>query len=369
MPSDLTDMTEIATALGIMGFKGIDVLKEPPPRTLNCVSMSTWERVSDFGTNNEHAFKAAVEVGSSFLHSRQGLRSRPPFVVEWKGPDRPPGYELVPADLRVDHVYLISCKYSSNVLMNASPHHLFENNLQRRPDRSNADWFAHVSGDEYLNFYEQVRNYLDCNLPPTPSVLSKNQRRLISDSLRGKSLPDELRSYYDEFCMSVSMNSQKLWERSLNTKHSRELVLWRMLRISEAPYFVLGKSKQGKDLSYRVGTPWDWRQRFDLKYLDITARQAGQPVVDWCAGINPKGSRNCVEVRGHVEIRWSHGRFSGNPEAKIYLDTPHSKVPGYFSLLESGEDDGQHSLNTLFDSVETVQQPAERGELDAHGDG
>ncbi len=38
-------------------------------------------------------------------------------------------------------------------------------------------------------------------------------------------------------------------------------------------------------------------------------------------------------VRGHVEIRWSHGKFSGYPEAKIYLDTPHEQVPGYFPLL------------------------------------
>jgi hypothetical protein len=37
-------------------------------------------------------------------------------------------------------------------------------------------------------------------------------------------------------------------------------------------------------------------------------------------------------VRGRVEIRWSHGRFSGSPEAKVYLDTPHVEVPGYHAL-------------------------------------
>jgi len=38
------------------------------------------------------------------------------------------------------------------------------------------------------------------------------------------------------------------------------------------------------------------------------------------------------QVGGHVEIRWSHGQFGGNPEAKVYLDTPHNDVPGYFRL-------------------------------------
>jgi hypothetical protein len=36
-----------------------------------------------------------------------------------------------------------------------------------------------------------------------------------------------------------------------------------------------------------------------------------------------------VVVEGHVEVRWSHGRFLGSPEAKVYLDTPHVHVPGY----------------------------------------
>lgn len=37
-------------------------------------------------------------------------------------------------------------------------------------------------------------------------------------------------------------------------------------------------------------------------------------------------------VKGHVEIRWSHGRFNGPPEAKVYLDTPFDQVPGYWPI-------------------------------------
>ena len=33
-----------------------------------------------------------------------------------------------------------------------------------------------------------------------------------------------------------------------------------------------------------------------------------------------------------MEVRWSHGRFAQAPEAKVYLDTPHRHVPGYFPL-------------------------------------
>jgi hypothetical protein len=55
--------------------------------------------------------------------------------------------------------------------------------------------------------------------------------------------------------------------------------------------------------------------------------------VAWAATVAPTGGGDDVEVLGHVEVRWSHGRFGGPPEAKVYLDTPHSKVPGYVPLV------------------------------------
>ena len=66
-------------------------------------------------------FAAAWANGQAFLAAEEGLRGRPPRLVEWKGPTQAPGDEVVPADLRVDHVWLVSCKYLSKVLANAAP--------------------------------------------------------------------------------------------------------------------------------------------------------------------------------------------------------------------------------------------------------
>jgi len=81
----------------------------------------------------------------------------------------------------------------------------------------------------------------------------------------------------------------------------------------------------------RIGTPWDWRQSFKLDDLTITAKRAGQPRVECAARVTELAGGGQRAVAGHVEIRWAHGRFS-SVEAKIYLDTPHGDVPGYFSL-------------------------------------
>ena len=55
-------------------------------------------------------------------------------------------------------------------------------------------------------------------------------------------------------------------------------------------------------------------------------------MVAWRAVVRNRDTRAEQTVAGHVEVRWSHGRFAGRPEAKVYLDTPHTEIPGYFPL-------------------------------------
>ena len=111
-------------------------------------------------------------------------------------------------------------------------------------------------------------------------------------------------------------------------------MIWRLLRLTSAPYFVLGTAS-GSTIRLRVGTPWDFTQTYRLRSFEPAAIEAGQAIVGWRAVVRDLATDDDVEVDGHVEIRWSHGRFGGPPEAKVYLDTPHSRVPGYFPLTRS----------------------------------
>ncbi|HET8620772.1 MAG TPA: hypothetical protein VFM27_17515, partial [Acidimicrobiales bacterium] len=107
--------------------------------------------------------------------------------------------------------------------------------------------------------------------------------------------------------------------------------LWRFLRVAAATYFVLG-SDGTRMVRMRVGSPWDWRQSFRLRRFDVEPAATRQPVVTWAATVEDREAGEDRTVEGHVEIRWSHGRFAGPPEAKVYLDTPHHLVPGYWPL-------------------------------------
>ncbi len=110
-----------------------------------------------------------------------------------------------------------------------------------------------------------------------------------------------------------------------------ETMLWRLLRIGSAPYFVLGSSSD-RSLRLRIATSWDWRQQFQLIAITMEGQPGGQPRVGWEALVRDRASHEMHAVVGHIEVRWSHGRFGGLPEAKGYLDTPHHLVPGYFTL-------------------------------------
>ncbi len=133
MPSAKTEITEIVTGLAITGAPTIEAALAE--RAVANVGPEVWDRLDGLHRAGGHRveFAAAWANGQAFLAAEEGLRGRPPRVVEWKGPTQAPGDEVVPADLRVDHVWLVSCKYLTKVLANSAPARLFDRGLAGGP--------------------------------------------------------------------------------------------------------------------------------------------------------------------------------------------------------------------------------------------
>jgi hypothetical protein len=328
-----TTVTEVVTALGMFGFDDVERALERRPDRLRNVDDDVWSALQDAwaAPGRRALFHAALRNGQVFLTARDALRGRCPDVVEWKGAHRAPGDEVVPADIRVDHVYFVSCKYLSRIVMNASPAHLFDRLLAGGHGRRGGDWFAEVAPDEHRALYDSVRKALAGTLPLPDDVgaLRAADRRALALALRG-GWPDGATPRYEALAARVAEVSACRWREAYGREPLR--LLWRLLRIGSAPYFVLGASADDV-LRLRIATPWDWRSRYDLCEFRVDAGGGGQPVVRWHAAVRDRETGDDVALDGHVEIRWSHGRFCGPPEAKVYLDTPHAAVPGYFPLV------------------------------------
>lgn len=413
MPSDRTAVTELGTGLGMLGQADIDRAIESRPTVMHSLSPEMWEHLARLrgGGAFDAEFHAAWENGRAFLAAEDGLRGRLPRIVEWKGTGRAPGDEVAPIDLRVDHVYLVSCKYLSDILFNVSPAAVFDHLLiagQSRGGRGAAatsrevvsgsgggDWYAEVAPTQYQALYAAVRDAAArgdgaaaarrvgsrrepvaarpgrgsgapalpglgtmeaeaeagvpaswdagrgngshvvagelSGLPQLATDLTSAQRDALGKWLR-PGWPPGVKDLYVSLSDAVARASVRRWEAARDHGGgSGEAMLWRLLRIGSAPYFVLGSSAE-RSLRLRIATSWDWRQQFQLGSFSLEPQRGGQPRVGWHAVVRDRTSDESSDVTGHIEVRWSHGRFGGLPEAKGYLDTPHHLVPGYFAL-------------------------------------
>ncbi len=388
MPNLRTVVTELGTGLGLLGHPELDQVLASRPEAMRSLSPEDWDQLDTLRAGGAYdvEFHAAWENGRAFFLAGEGLRGRQPLVVEWKGSVRSAGDEVAPVDLRVDHVYLVSCKYLSNILFNVAPANVFDTLLVggqgRRGKGPVLDWYADVAPAPYQRLYELVRRHLGergpaergipgaeysassgasgppalpglelvtagtrsthaevaahpaldrRDLPARAVDLTTAQRAALGKALRD-GWPGEAKAAYRELSEAVAGSSARRWLAALSEgAGAREAMLWRLLRMGSAPYFVLGSSAT-QSLRLRIATPWDWRQQYSLARLEVFAQEGGQPRVGWRAEVKARASGQITEVLGHVEVRWSHGRFGGLPEAKGYIDTPHHLIPGYFPL-------------------------------------
>jgi hypothetical protein len=340
MPDDRTTVTELATALGMLPYADVGAALAARPGEL-AIGETTWTRLADLyeGGTMADEFATAYDNGRAFLEAADALRGRTPRLIEWTGGRRPPGDEVAPVDLRIDHVYLVSCKYLSRNIANPSPARLFEGLLATSGDWDQSDWYLRTAPEEYRALYASCRaatGHLD--LPDDPEALTAVERRSLRRAL-GRSYPGDAPEHYRALCMRVSTVSAERWRENVLRHRVQERQAWRLLRIGNATYFLLGAEAR-RSLRLRVASPWDWRQSFEFLDLDIRAGKAGQPQVDWSVLYRERASRRTQTVEGHVEVRWSHGRFAQPPEAKVYLDTATDEIPGYFAL-SAGPDQPQ----------------------------
>ena len=333
MPSDRTLVTELATALGTVGAPDLDEVLATRPASLASLEWTTWARLRELFSSGLHAdgFAAGFANGRAFLEADDALAGRVPRRIEWTGGHKLPGDEAVPLDLRIDHVYLVSCKYLSKVLQNASPARLAEGLLTFRQLDDRSDWYERVAPVEYQALYRACLDVVgEQGFPTRVTDLDVTGRERLSTRLDGRTWPDGTQDEHRDFCRAVSTETARIWNASLRPS-DREAMLWRLLRSGSAPYYVLGSDGRHA-MQLRVDTPWDWRQRYRLESFTVEAQEFGQPRVGWSAGCLDRRDGEHLEVRGHVQLRWSHGRFRQRPEAKVYLDTPHAEVPGYHPL-------------------------------------
>ncbi len=191
MPDDRTMVTELGTALGTLPYPNPAAALADRPGQLY-IDSQTWDRL----VSVHDAGRFTAELTRSFANGRalfeapDGLRGRVPRTVEWTGGRRPPGDEVAPIDLRIDHVYLVSCKYESDILANVSPGRLFDGLLATTGAWDRSDWYETVAPDELIELYQACLEATGLSsLPPEPRDCSREELATLPRRSVGAYLP------------------------------------------------------------------------------------------------------------------------------------------------------------------------------------
>ena len=238
MADNRTTVTELATALGMTGHAALEAAVEARPESLE-IGSGQWAGLE--GILRSGAWTAVAETafdnGAYFAAHGDGLKGRMPERIEWSGGRRMPGDRPVPADLLVDRVYLISCKYLSRIIHNTAPAFLFRDAPRR--DLS-IPW--HRTGSVRWRPTSTTRSTREpsrfsglTDMAESPAALNSGAAQatqgLPSRSEFAPGLPNELDS---EYKLLIDSRQPKLrrsdGERFSDDRAEQERMLWRLLR-------------------------------------------------------------------------------------------------------------------------------------------
>jgi hypothetical protein len=333
MATDKTRLTELATAVGLVWEpsqawpQGLEQLDVPG------LDAEIWHPAvlpaTAVGSPGRDLLLRALENGRAFRD--QVLGGRRPDQVEWLGAAHSVWTSDIPRDLTIDGVWFIQAKYDSTCVLNTSPGSLVDDLLVDHTREARHSWYEEVALDELQTFYDHIRiAEADADLPADVRDLDRVGKTELKTRMRARPATEAEAASYGELCRAVSIETTLRWRHHLEgaTTAQRSQMLFRLLRISGGPYWLLG-TKGHDPIRLRVADTRSWRERYELKRFSVLDAHAGQPQVDWRAEILDRGTRDRCVVEGFCEIRWSHGKLQGNPECKVQVTTPLDAIPGY----------------------------------------
>jgi len=145
---------------------------------------------------------------------------------------------------------------------------------------------------------------------------------------------------YVAMCRKVAQESANIFNSNFanGMKSKRqssivEIIMKYLFRINAVGYILTG-TDLGTSFAVRVPALGEWKRRWRLN--GITAMndpERSQSVVDFVVRVEKIKTKAETSLRFHSENRWSHGKFCGNPEAKLYKEFTWKEVPFFEKIF------------------------------------
>jgi hypothetical protein len=344
MPGVKTECTELSVGFGLLGLDPINASQDEVNSLFaHTLTAEKYKRFkSEFGRNPDF-------YNRLFIVGRNIQLSYPPFQnitsVQWLGPQQQASTASVAIDLRANQTP-ISVKAQSNVVWNPSPYNLFKSVPQGRAMADRTDnWYLVSALPEFQELYSFIHDKYLPNLPGDiqdfEATASKKSRKRIQSIIKtfGENEKAEFEKRYIAFCHSVAIHSANLFNDNIKQALQSpirnsiyEIIARNFFRFDMMQYLLCGIDRN-HDFAVVIPDITTWKREWAFTTIeaipDLTRRQS---VVDFHIAFQNKTTRITNEVNFHSEIRWSHGKFCGSPEAKLYKEFKWSELQ-FFSII------------------------------------
>ena len=342
MPRAKTEASELSVAFGILRLDPTTAYTQDEINRFFAGSL-TPEKYAKYRVEyqrNLQLYHRLYNVGH-----RMGMAGKPFYqakTVQWTGPHQQATTTSVAKDLLVANTP-ISVKTESNVVANLSPSNMMVNLPGgMAPSSREENWFLSTRPDEYQDLYVFVQAMrselqdLSQDVRTFEKQASRADRKRIQKILKEYS-PEEKSEFtrrYRKLCHGVAESSAAIFNENLSTSlasRARRAVLedlsrW-FFRLDAVPYILCGIDDK-EDFSLGVPDLTSWFREWE--FADVVASpdlNRGQSVVDFIMTCRKKDDLSEQRIAYHAEIRWSHGRFSGSPESKLYKEFAWRDLP------------------------------------------
>jgi hypothetical protein len=331
MPSPKTECTELSVGFGILGLDNfLDLSNNQIEQFFEgTLSEEKYYRFRDEFLKNEALYRQMYNVGFGLKAIHRPFRNV--SCLKWVGAQQQAATTAAAKDLIVANTP-VSIKENSDVVHNPSPYNLFETipSGQVKAQRSN-NWFLEQAPQEYQELYSFVRSKGLERLPEDVTKLDKQIKRREREQIKIviKQLSEEenkdFNQLYLRMCHKVAKVSADIFNENYSISmrgRSRNAVLEQItrhfFRMDTVDYILGGIDKQ-EAFAVIVPDLTRWKREW------IITNVLAEPELDREQSrvrfsVNYKNRNTGMEkiAEFHTQIRWSHGKFQNNPEAKLY---------------------------------------------------
>ena len=345
MPTAKTEGTELSVCFGLLEIDPLSFDQENLTQSFEgSLSKDKYLSFAQEFQRNPGLYRQFHTLGLS-LRSQYALFNNL-MHLRWSGPQQQAATTSASKDIIAANIP-ISVKNESNVVLNPSPYNLFITIPSGQMPAAQADnWYITADPNGIGELYRFARENSRLDLPEEYPIFEHAVHRDCRDDFQSEisqfrgEVKAEFQRIYQGMCRRVALYSAQMFNENYSSAMSTnrrssllENLVKQFFRINSVTYILAGLDRR-KAFALEIPdlTAWkqDWRLVEVIARPDLTRRQS---VVNITVIVERKTDKERFSMNYHVEIRWSHGKFCGNPEAKLYKEFAWAEVPFFRGIL------------------------------------